>query len=521
MQSNQDPPNSQSQGQITRQSSELSPPVQQGGAMVPVNPSMGNIVPLQPSLMQQSSFWSRAIMWGIIGVTAGVIGWAFWAKIEQAVAARGQVETRGTTQEVKVPVGGVVQQVFVRNDQKVNKGDLLLTLDPSTATAQQTSLRQVRADLMQENAYYRLMLQGQGSMQQLNAGLARIKPELASLARSRMNLQEENRLFRAQLDSPGSVVLTAAQRERLASSQSELNSRRAVAQLEVAQLREQLQQAKIQLAGAQDILKINEGILNDIKPLADQGALSRIQYLQQVQTVRNQQAEVARYAQEQQRLALAITQAQQKLTNTMDVSRKDILTQIAANDKRIAGIDSQFSKITLDNQRRISEIDSQLIQAQQMVRYQELRAPISGTIFDLKVNTPGYVAGNTEPMLKIVPSETFRAKVYVSNQDIGFIYEGMDADVRIDSFPFSEFGEIKGKIISIGDDSLPATQERPFVSFPVVIELQSQSLRTDGRDLKLQSGMSLSVNLKVRNRSVISLIIDSFRSNVEPFRNVR
>jgi hemolysin D len=526
MQSNQPPKTGQQPNRdnlpANPSSSELSPPVGANqGALVPTNQGSGELISFQPAIFQQSRVWSRAIMLGIVGVTAGAITWAFLARIEESVPAMGQIEAQGATQEVKVPVGGVVQQVFVRNGQKVNQGDRLLTLDPASATAQQTSLRQVRADLLQENAYYRLILQGQASPEQMSAAITRLKPELASLARSRMNLQAENRLYRAQLQSPGSVALAPEQQERLASSRSELSSRRAVAELEVSQLRQQLEQTRIQLEGAKDILKINEGILNDIKPLADQGALSRIQYLQQVQTVRNQQAEVGRFTQEQQRLVLAIAQAQQKLSNTVDVSRKDVLTQMAANDQRIAEIDSQFSKISIDNQRRLSEIDSQLIQAQQMVRYQELRAPITGVVFDLKANTPGYVASNTEPMLKIVPSQNFKAKIYISNKDIGFVRQGMMADVRLDSFPFTEFGDIKGKVTWIGADALPPTPERQFVSFPAEIELQGQSIRARGKEIPLQSGMSLNANLKVRDRSIISLFMDTFSSNVEPFKNVR
>lgn len=493
-------------------------PTQPGGAIVPTGSSMLATYP--PVVLQQSSFWSRAIMWGIMGVTGGALVWASVAKIEEAVPALGQLEAQGATQEVKVPVGGVVRQIFVENGKLVNKGDLLLSLDPVTANAQQDSLQKIRANLMQENAYYRMLLAGQNSPQ-VTTGLERIKPELAALARSRTSLQEENRLLRAELQAPGTAALSPEQRERLASSQSELNSRRAVAELEVAQLRQQLEQNRTQLDGARDILKINEGILNDIKPLADQGALSKIQYLQQVQTVRNQQAEVAKFLQEQQRLTLAISQAQQKVSNTLDVSRKDVLNQIAANQQRIADIDSQFSKATLENQRRVNEIDSQLSQAKQLVRFQELRAPITGVVFDLKASTPGYVASNTEPMLKIVPTQNLTAKIYIRNQDIGFVREGMPADVRIDSFPFSEFGDIKGTVLWVGDDALPPTPERQYVSFPATIKLDRQNMSVRGKDVPLLSGMALSVNLRVRDRSVISLFLDSFNSQVEPLKNVR
>jgi len=56
------------------------------------------------------------------------------------------------------------------------------------------------------------------------------------------------------------------------------------------------------------------------------------------------------------------------------------------------------------------------------LKYQVLRAPVSGTVFDLQAHAPGFVT--TLPVLKVVPDDALTAKVFISNQDIGFVKEG-------------------------------------------------------------------------------------------------
>jgi HlyD family secretion protein len=131
------------------------------------------------------------------------------------------------------------------------------------------------------------------------------------------------------------------------------------------------------------------------------------------------------------------------------------------------------------------------------------------------------VANSTEPVLKIVPEDSLRVEVFIPNKDIGFIKPGMLVDVRIDAFPFSEFGDIKGELESIGSDALPPTQERPYYSFPAKIKLDRQSLLIQGREAPLQSGMSVSVNIKTRKRSIMSIFTDAFNQKIDTLKTVR
>ncbi len=124
---------------------------------------------------------------------------------------------------------------------------------------------------------------------------------------------------------------------------------------------------------------------------------------------------VDQLAQEQQRLRLVIAQSQQKLQNTLATSTQEVLSRITENEKRMAEIDSQLNKASLENEKKIAEVDSQIAQAKLMLQYQDLRAPVAGTVFDLKANGSGFVTNASEPVLKIVPADSLVAKVYITN----------------------------------------------------------------------------------------------------------
>lgn len=477
----------------------------------------------QPVILKQSPVWSRAIAWTLMGVTTAAITWACLAKMEEAVPAQGKLEPQGAVVEIQAPVGGVVKEILVQDGQRVDKGELLITLDPTVAQAQQGSLQKIRSTLVRENNFYQSQLNGAAPTvaAQVN-GLTALPALMTSLTRNRAALTAENQLYRMQVagNSTG-AGLSPEQQVRLQSSQSEISSRIAAARLEVNQLERQLEQARVQLVAARDLQKVDDQVLADLKPLVEEGGLSRIQYVRQQQQTLTRQSDVDRYTQEVQRLEAAIAQAKQQVQTTSSASQADLLTKITTNDKQIAEIDSQITRAMVENGKRIAEIDSQLSETKVTLRYQDLRAPVTGTIFDLQAKSPGFVTNSTAPILKIVPADALLAQVYITNRDIGFVREGMPVDVRIDSFPFSEFGDVKGKLVWIGSDALPPDQIRPFYSFPAKVQLDQQSLTVNNRPIALQSGMSVSVNIKVRKRTVASLFTDLFSKQLESLKFVR
>lgn len=476
----------------------------------------------QPIILQQPSVWSRAIALSIAGVTAFVVIWAAVAQLEEAVPATGQLQPQSKVQPVQAPVGGVVEEIYVRDGQTVKQGDLLVRLDPTAANAEQKSLEQIRDSLKRQNQFYRSQLSGAAAPSTTQAAQLNLPPEILSLTENRAGLIAENALYQAQLGgSADGASLTPEQRIRVQAGLMESQSRTAAAQLEVSQLQQQLSQTQAQLQTAKQSLAIDEKVYNDLVPLLEEGGIQRVQVVRQEQQVIQAKGEVDKLSQEEQRLGFAISQAQQKLSNTMALSSTDLLTKIAENNKQIATIDSELNKQILANDNQISDTESKLSQTQLTLKYQELRAPVDGVVFDLAAKGRGFVANTTEPILKIVPGTGLMAEVYITNQDIGFVSEGMPVDVRIDSFPSSEFGDIQGTLETLGSDALPPDQIHNYYRFPAKIVLDQQFIDVKGKEIPLQSGMSVSANIITRKRSVLSIFVDQFSSKVDSLKNVR
>ncbi|MFE4104761.1 HlyD family efflux transporter periplasmic adaptor subunit [Almyronema epifaneia] len=466
-------------------------------------------------LLRQSPRWSRAVVWTIVGVTSAMVAWACLAKVEVAIPAQGKLEPEGVVQPVQAPVGGVVAQIHVEEGDPVEQGDLLVSFDQTAAQAEINALQEVQKKLVEENQYYRAQLQGAP----IAASATGLAPEITQLTSNRAAYIAENQLYQTQLQGGSGANLTPDQRQRLAASQAEDSSRISAVALEVDQLTSQLERTQVELANARSALQVQQDIVGRLGALEEAGAVAKIPYLQQQQELNNRQAEVQSLQKESERLTIAIAQSRQQLLNANAVSREELLNRIAANNTEIAQIDSQLTKQVLENEKQLEDINSQLQQLQQTLTYQELRAPVSGTVFNLKANEAGYVANTSEPILEIVPQESLVARVFVTNRDIGFIQQGQVVDVRIDAFPYSEFGDIDGTLRQIGSDALPPDQVYPFYRFPAEIELQQQALETSGQTLTLQSGMSVTANIKLRKQRVITLLIDLFTRKVDSLKS--
>ena len=421
----------------------------------------------QPIVLRQSPVWTRWILRSIVGVSAGAILWATFTKIEAAVPVRGKLEPSGTVQEVQVPVPGVVSEIYIRDGEKVEAGDLLLKLDATVSTSQAESMQETQALLQEELEVYQALL--------------------ANSAEKLTWTPEGRDLFR-----------TNSERYR---SDAE------AARLQISQLQQQLAQADVQLRNERAALELNQTILADIEPLFEEGGLSRLQYLRQKQEIQTNQAEIDRLVEQQGELRFAIAQANEQVTTTI----------------------SEYERNWTDRMRQVEqqliESKSQMTQIEQNRLYEEVRAPISGTVFDLqKTARPGGVVNASEPVLKVVPGDNLVARVFINNRDIGFLREGMAADVRIDTYSFNEFGDIDGELVKIGSDALPPDPEtqRNFEAFPADVELKEQVLRVDDQEFSLQAGMSVSANIRTRKRSIISIFLDTFqRGVVDPLTQTR
>lgn len=172
-------------------------------------------------------------------------------------------------------------------------------------------------------------------------------------------------------------------------------------------------------------------------------------------------------------------------------------------------------------QSNLAELRSKLIELNVNIRYQAIRSPEAGLVFELKPKSRGFVAETSEPVMKIVPFDRLEARVEVPSKDIGFVQVAKAADISIDSFPSSDFGVLQGKVRKIGSDALPPDQLKQFYRFPVDIRLTSQQLKLkNGASLPLQVGMSITANVKLRKVTYLQLLLSDFKDKAKSLQRI-
>ena len=383
------------------------------------NQESSALVTYDESVLQQGRFWMKTVTWTLIGTTVFGMAWLALARTEEIVVAPGQLEPVGSVQDIQMPVGGVADEILVKEGDSVKAGQVLMKLDTEATEEQRLSL-ETTIKLKQEQL--------------------------------RLKDQEKQRYL-------------------------------------------QVNNEEVQML--ENNLELQSEILERFEQLEEAGATSELQYLSQQNAV------------EETRGRLMQTKA-------------DRLRQTAQLEQQVAQLNSE-----------LADLNGRLAQARVTLRYQQLKSPVDGVVFDLKPTATGFTAQSTQTVMKVVPYGSLEAKVEVPSNKIGFVTvpDGcpqnlescMKADISIDSYPSTDFGVLEGKVTRIGSDALPPNpqEQRQELSFPVTVKLDQQKLALkSGTSLPLQVGMSLTANIKLRKVSYLQLLLGEFQDKAESLQRL-
>jgi len=232
-------------------------------------------------------------------------------------------------------------------------------------------------------------------------------------------------------------------------------------------------------------LDLDREVLIRLEQLRRAGGVAELQYLQQRTKVKQDEGDVTK-------------------------ARIDRLRQSAILRQQIQSLKGE-----------LADLSTRLTESRVANRYQAIRSPVDGVVFDLKPTGPGFVGQGSEPVMKIVPFDALQAKVEVSSSKIGFVRLGQSVDVSIDSFPASDFGVLQGEIKRIGSDALAPDQMNQDYRYPVNVGLKSQTLRlSSGQRLPLQVGMSLTANIKLRKVTYLQLLLSDFKDKTDSLKKI-
>lgn len=288
--------------------------------------------------------------------------------------------------------------------------------------------------------------------------------------------------------SQGQVLLrldNEATLDRQASLRTTIIAKQAQLRLKEVELARYLNLNDTEQTVTRQNLVLETEILQRLEGLKAVGASAELQYLQQRNKVREVDGEIAKL-------------------------KVDRLRQTAIIEQALEQVKGE-----------LADLGSKLTELQVNIRYQDVRSPVDGVVFDLKPTGPGFVAQGSEPVMKIVPYDALQAKVEIESSDIGFVRVGRPADISIDSFPATDFGVLLGTVKRIGSDALPPDERNQTYRFPATIALDTQQLKLkSGKSLPLQVGMSLTANIKLRKVTYLQLLLGEFKDKTDSLKQI-
>lgn len=155
---------------------------------------------------------------------------------------------------------------------------------------------------------------------------------------------------------------------------------------------------------------------------------------------------------------------------------------------------------------RSAGLAQELAKAEKRSGLQRITAPVDGVVQQLAVHTVGGVVTPAQSLMVVVPQDaTLEVEAKVQNKDIGFVHEGQEAVVKIDAFPFTKYGVINARVLSVSNDVIE--DEKMGWVFGARLAMSSSTLPVNGRDVKLSPGMSVMIEVKTGERRLIEYFL--------------
>lgn len=418
-------------------------------------PAALDLVERPPSPVGRSVIWTLMIFFVLL------ILWACLSKVDVVAVAMGEIVPKGKVKVIQAVEMGIVRGLHVEEGIHVNKGQLLVELDSTMS----------EADIM------RLSIELTNARCELTKASALLAWDMKNLKTIKVPL-------------PDGVSSDEAEMLELSVRQEAIGMFANLAGLnnEVQKRRASMEATQNNVNKLGQVLPIITKRAEVRKKLYDQKVGSETEWLvlkqRKIEIFEDLQGEKQRYLEDR----AAVNVIHQRYNQTVSNFRSDQL------QKKIAA------------QRQIKTLSQELIKAEQQDHFQQIEAPVSGKVQQLSVHTIGGVVSAAQPLMVIVPDDLdFVVEAMIENKDVGFIREGQPAEIKLETFPFTEYGLIHGEVLHLSRDAV--TLDEKHNVYIATVSLKRNYVQVEDRKIPLSSGMSATVEVKIRKRRLISYFL--------------
>lgn len=406
---------------------------------------------------------ARVGLW-VLGLgLGGFLLWAAFAPLDEGVPSAGLIALDTKRKAVQHPQGGIVTQVLVGEGARVKEGQLLMKLDEGLTKANYEAVRQ----------HYLSFRATQGRLIAEQTGAPKI-------------------LFHPDLQAASSDPLIKTQ---IVTQQQLFESRKAGLRAELQGMQESIQGQEAVIASYKNVMasrRESQKLVNDeliqTRELVKEGYTPRNRQLELERMISESNGAIAGLLGDMTRAQRTVLELKQRMIARQQEYRKEVEGQLTDVTQQVQADEHKFRALS-DELARI-----------------EIKAPASGQVVGLAVQTVGGVVQAGQKLMDIVPeNETLLIETRVAPNLIDKVRAGLPVDVRFNSFSNSPTLVVEGQVVSISGDLItdPQTGAQYYLSRVTVTPDGYKKL---GKH-QLQPGMPVEVILKTGERSLLAYLL--------------
>lgn len=403
----------------------------------------------------------RVIMGVIVLLAVLTVIWATLGQMDIVAVAEGHVVPDGRTQTIQATETASVHAIHVRDGQRVEAGEILVELDPTLPGADLERLgveyRSARLTAARSEAFLEA-LENDAGIPLLNTDYP--VPEDARRIEERVLVGHVHH-YRARIQ--------------------QLNA-------ETARREQEMEATRAMVISLENTIPIIRRRSEDLRQLSDQGMAAAHEQLEleqnYIETTHQLAAQRARLAEAE----AALHEVREQRKALQAESRREALD-------------------TLHGARSDAEsLRQELIKARRLDDLTRLRAPVDGTVEQLAVHTVSGVVEPASPLMVVVPEDgAVEVEATLPNKDIGFVRAGQEAEVKLQTFPYTRYGTIDGVVTDVSQDAVQ--DEQQGLVFVVRVRLEKDTVDVHGEAVRIAPGMMATVEIKTGYRRIIEYFL--------------
>jgi hemolysin D len=420
----------------------------------------------------------RAIGATLIGLFVLSLAWASLGHVDIVATAPGKIIPSGYSKVIQPFETGVVRAILVSNGQTVNAGDALIELD---STINEGEINHLRSDL-----------------QSAQLDIARIHAALTDT---------DDPLAVFQPPEAANPALVAIQRQFLLAQVTEHKAKIAALDGQRAQKEAELATISATVDKLEAVIPTIEERVNIRKSLNEYG--NKLQYFEVLQQLTESQQERLVQKSHLKEARAAVAAIIETRGQTKAEYRRTLFTELTEAERKAAGLAADLSK------------------AEQRTKLQQLTAPVSGIVQQLAVHTVGGVVTPAQTLMVVVPSDSqLEIEAMVSNRDVGFVHAGDEVEIKVDTFDFTRYGLLHGRVLSISSDAIvrdapgdksnekqsgsttassePKGQE---LTYAARVSVDRTQMQVEDKKVNLSPGMAVTAEIKTGSRRIIGYLL--------------